>query len=687
MNIMFILRRTLDMGAAVSMLVFLLICWLLLEPRFSRRSALTAVLGFTAVEAVMQLALIFCETPEFAVGLLPVTFYLPAILGIHLLSKRRFVPTALIWLIALLCVRLLAALQKLLIYFTSFLSANSSGMWSMMVTGLYLPLAVLLVLLVSRYLRRPFLAYVEELSDVWPQVLLLPVVLLALYSYYLSSTTELTALCLLFITALTALYVLIRLMISLDAERRALAEHRQMEAMRREYEVLQKKLALGRGYRHDMRHHMAALTALLRQGDYDGAQQYITQWQGQIIQTETETWCRNSAVNAVLSAYLAQAKEAGCHLEVNVKLPEALPFEDVDLCVILANALENAVHACEALPDGHPRRIRLTAALTDNRRLAISVENTCGEDLVFDEDGFPIVPRRPGHGQGLKNIAAAAEKYHGLFQCGCENGYFTLHVVLLNSIPEPRHIRRAGRTAAAIVFLCCLLLNCLPALTEALETIPGLGSLIRVVDLRVWFLNWGSSGLSLAEPVLEGDSEAVTAVETEKEEFIRRMREQFLQYAIQKHQGYTSEDITHELIRDDETLFILRFRAAINAGGSADYSHYVVLDRRTGEVLQLSGLFQPESNYIFPISREIKAQMEEQMKAGEANYFLPGGMWPDEECFSTIEADQNFYINDENQLVIVFDEYEVAPGSMGEPEFVIPAVLLDGLLMEPSILK
>ena len=79
--------------------------------------------------------------------------------------------------------------------------------------------------------------------------------------------------------------------------------------------------------------------------------------------------------------------------------------------------------------------------------------------------------------------------------------------------------------------------------------------------------------------------------------------------------------------------------------------------------------------------------MEEQSNAGGADYFLPGGIWSDEECFKSIAPDQNFYINDENQLVIVFDEYEVAPGSMGTPEFVIPADCLDGLLAQPSILK
>lgn len=78
--------------------------------------------------------------------------------------------------------------------------------------------------------------------------------------------------------------------------------------------------------------------------------------------------------------------------------------------------------------------------------------------------------------------------------------------------------------------------------------------------------------------------------------------------------------------------------------------------------------------------------MKQQVEAGEADYFIPGGIWSEEECFKEIDADQNFYINDQNQLVIVFDEYEVAPGSMGMPEFVLPTDILKEILQQLSIL-
>lgn len=231
-------------------------------------------------------------------------------------------------------------------------------------------------------------------------------------------------------------------------------------------------------------------------------------------------------------------------------------------------------------------------------------------------------------------------------------------------------------------------MNCTPALAQALEAVPVLGSIVRVVDLRSYSLFWGDTGISVQDPVLDGDTQAVDQVEQKKEEFIAQMQDVFLHYATRKYQGYVAEDVSYEVMRDDEELFILRFDATLNAGGSVDYHSHIILDKRTEQVLKLADLFHRDANFVFPISREIRAQMEEQMKAGTGSYFLPSGIWSDDTCFQSIDPEeQDFYINDAGQLVIAFAEYEVSPGYMGSPEFIIPTEVLDGLLAQPSLLK
>lgn len=664
--------------------VFLTILWALLAPKVSRRSARWTLAGFLAAEAVLQGAVyVFGNSRELVFTLLPLTLYLPAILGVHLLSRYSPLPTAVSWLFALLCQELALTARKLL-----FLLGNglSGPVWPWVAGAVLLLAAAGLVTVVLRFFRKPFHASAEEMGRDWTPLLFLATMLLALYSYLLADTSSAIELVLLFFTALAAALVTVRLISSLTAQRQIRDSLLQMEALRQDYALLQKKLELGRRYRHDARHHMLTLSALLRQGDTDAALDYVSGWQGQLTQTESRSWCKNAVVNAVLRAYQAQAEEAGCVLEAKVSLPEELPFEETDLCVALANALENAVHACQAMPEGESRHIKLELALADHRRLTLHMENPCPAPVEFDGDGFPVTRRGEGHGQGLRSIAAVAEKYRGMFWCGCEDGRFELRVMLLDAVPEPRRVRRAPAVYAGVV-LGLFLLNCMPALAQTLETVPVLGRVIQVVDLRSYSRFWGGTGISVEEPVLDGDGQAADEVKAKQEEIVQRMKETFLDYAARKYQGYVAEDVTYEVIRDDETLFILRFDATLNAGGSMDCRRHIILDKGTEQVLSLADLFKSDVNYIFLISREIRAQMEEQMNAGEGDYFLPGGIWSEEECFKSIDEDQDFYIDGAGQLVIVFDEYEVAPGSMGVPEFTIPTDLLDGLLSRPSVLK
>lgn len=659
---------------------FLGILWTLLELKESRKSARWALAGLLAAIQVVICAL--GGSPELAFTLLPLTFYLPAIIGAHLLCKYSFIPTAVGWLFALLCQELLMTAQKLLILLGSGIYGPA---WPWIFDGIMLLAAAGTVLAVYRFFQKPFRACAGDMGEDWASILFLPVMLLALYSFLLADAGGTAMLFLLFFTALAAVLATARLISSLSVRRQARDAQLQIEALRQDYTLLQKKLELGRRYRHDARHHMLTLSALLQQGDGDAALDYVSRWQGQLAQTEQRSWCRSPVVNAVISAYQAQAEEAGGALEAEVSLPEDLPFEETDLCVALANALENAVHACKAMPEGEPWRIKLELALAGHRRLTLRTENPCPAPVEFDSSGFPVTQQGEGHGQGLRSIAAVAEKYHGLFRCSCADGVFKLRMVLLDTTPALRPVRRLPAAYAGI-FLGIFLLNCMPALAQTLETVPVLGRVVQIVDLRSYAWFWGGTGISVEEPVFGGGSQAVDEAAAKQEELIRQMEETFLYYAARKYQGYVAEDIIHQVMRDDEALFILRFDATLNAGGSIDYHRHIVLDKRTQQVLSLADLFQSDANYIFPISREIRAQMEEQVKAGTGDYFLPGGIWDESECFQSIDENQDFYVDEAGSLVIAFDEYEVAPGSMGAPEFTIPSDVLRGILARPSVL-
>ena len=182
-------------------------------------------------------------------------------------------------------------------------------------------------------------------------------------------------------------------------------------------------------------------------------------------------------------------------------------------------------------------------------------------------------------------------------------------------------------------------------------------------------------------------SPGIEDMNDQMEAYIAEIEEEFYYYFSIKYNGYVASDTGYSILRNDEQMLSIRFYTTVNLGGSAEYSRCFTLDKTSGKVLKLADLFMEQSDYIGAISADILRQMEEQAAAGEGDYFLSGGIWPEEDCFKAIDADQNFYIDKDGKLVILFEEYEVAPGSMGAPQFTVEPEVLQSILRQPSLLS
>lgn len=88
---------------------------------------------------------------------------------------------------------------------------------------------------------------------------------------------------------------------------------------------------------------MNALSAYLKERDYMGAEEYIHKFADDAGQLPFVTYTANTLVNSILSEFSEKAKRCKVKVDYSIIIGSQLNMEDIDLCRMLNNILENAV--------------------------------------------------------------------------------------------------------------------------------------------------------------------------------------------------------------------------------------------------------------------------------------------------------------------------------------------------------
>ena len=200
----------------------------------------------------------------------------------------------------------------------------------------------------------------------------------------------------------------------------------QVSALRNRMEAVRVAENAIRTERHDLRHRLQAVAELVSRGDKKSALEFLDAAQRRLDEQKEIRWCRPPVLDAVFSSYFDQAKNQGILVEANIALPDTLPVDEGALAIVLANALENAIHANLKVPQGQ-RQIRCKMVATPSVILEIS--NPCAGDVSFDGDGLPIT-RQSGHGLGVQSISAFCRKNGAVCHFDLTDDWFRLRLVL-----------------------------------------------------------------------------------------------------------------------------------------------------------------------------------------------------------------------------------------------------------------
>ena len=214
---------------------------------------------------------------------------------------------------------------------------------------------------------------------------------------------------------------------SLNRNARLQRENQLLLMQQQRYENLKASIEEARQARHDMRHHFLQISALAEEGDLEKIKAYVSSAVSRIPSLDMGL-CENRAVDSVVSFYCAQARREGIPIQTELDLPEEIPTNEMDTCLVLANLLENALEA--SLKTEQDRRyIRLKAYLHGDKLLLIETENAYDGE-IRERNGVFQSRKRKGSGIGLQSVRHIAEQSGGASSFEYSDGIFRAKLML-----------------------------------------------------------------------------------------------------------------------------------------------------------------------------------------------------------------------------------------------------------------
>ncbi len=178
-------------------------------------------------------------------------------------------------------------------------------------------------------------------------------------------------------------------------------------------------------FRHDYSNHLQSILSLVQMGECSMAEEYILKLKKVKFEpAATIFYTGNRLADAILTNKSSLLDE-GSRIEYSGIMP--LSVENVDLCVILSNSLDNAIEACRELSSSSVISIYATS---QQGYFVLSIKNpTACSDKFYD---IPVTtkPEKEHHGMGLRNIESVVKKYDGQMKIKCENGFFELMITM-----------------------------------------------------------------------------------------------------------------------------------------------------------------------------------------------------------------------------------------------------------------
>lgn len=192
-----------------------------------------------------------------------------------------------------------------------------------------------------------------------------------------------------------------------------------------------------RAFRHDIANNLSLLAAMMDEGKSEEAKEYLDGLLGDVRGMSPKYVTGDEMLDCIVGMKASRMEEEEIDFKLDGMIDGGLGMKPVDVCNIFANALDNAIEACERIPEKTDRWVSLLVKRTD-KFFSIKLSNSVKEekngislDKLFDGISRKTSKKDKNlHGFGTLNMKKALEKYGGMLKSEQEGDAFTVSIMI-----------------------------------------------------------------------------------------------------------------------------------------------------------------------------------------------------------------------------------------------------------------
>ena len=207
-------------------------------------------------------------------------------------------------------------------------------------------------------------------------------------------------------------------------------ERKNLQLQKNYYDELEQNQSQIRKFRHDMNNHLSVVGRLLQEENIPKAKEYFEKMASE-IRTANRKFCENSVVNAVLNAKYQKMLDASIDGFFHISIDNMVLLDDVSLCTVFANTLDNAIEACCKIDDPNRRWLRLRCRYVENGYFSFELENSKENEIRIQKGRYLSDKEdKKLHGIGISSVKDVVDRYEGTLDISYNQDSFRVVVLI-----------------------------------------------------------------------------------------------------------------------------------------------------------------------------------------------------------------------------------------------------------------